>query len=69
MEKELLKIMGDFEFENKTIAIRKMIKTALPFKKVYLTIQLVKLKRLYEEVENERKNIYDCGFKGQTNEK
>ena len=48
MEKELLKIMGDFEFENKTIAIRKMIKTALPFKKVYLTIQLVKLKRLYE---------------------
>ena len=47
MEKELLKIMGNFEFENKTIAIKKEIKTALPFRKVYLTICLNKLKRLY----------------------
>jgi len=55
MEEELLKLMDDFEFENKTIAIRKMIKTALPFKKVYLTIYLIKLKRLYEEGQYERR--------------
>jgi len=55
MEEELLKLMDDFEFENKIIAIRKMIKTALPFKKVYLTIYLIKLKRLYEEGQYERR--------------